>query len=153
MALDPATLPAKPTLVDGVTRHLANRGRREDLDTRIRTSRREATFAPPLALTKLAEIADFTLYLATTFDSLLENAINAVRFGGSGTGGGPHRGHGMAAEAKFILPVCIDATPEKGALVPEPFLKGRWTRLPGGVVTADIVGRWKEMTGGGSLRF
>jgi len=82
LALDPATLPAKPTLDDVVTRHLANRGRREDLYTRIRSIMREATFAPPHALTKLAEITDFTLYVSTTFDSLLEDAINAMRYGG-----------------------------------------------------------------------
>src|SRR6185436_14712359 len=37
LSLDPKTLPPKPTLDDVVTRHLANRGRREDLYTRIRT--------------------------------------------------------------------------------------------------------------------
>lgn len=82
LAIDPATLPAVPTLDDVVTRHLANRGRREDLYTRIRTIMRETTFLPPPALVKLAEITDFTLYVSTTFDSLLEDAINAVRFGG-----------------------------------------------------------------------
>src|SRR5688572_12797832 len=56
LAIDPGTLPARPTLDDVVTRHLANRGRREDLYTRIRSIMREATFAPPPTLTKLAEI-------------------------------------------------------------------------------------------------
>ena len=37
LSLDPATLPARPTLDDVVTRHLANHGRREDLCTRIRS--------------------------------------------------------------------------------------------------------------------
>lgn len=70
------------TLNDVIVRHLSNRGRREDLYTRIRPIMREATFAPPPALLKLAEITDFTLYVSTTFDSLLEDALNAVRFGG-----------------------------------------------------------------------
>ncbi len=71
------------SLNDVIVRHLANRGRREDLYTRIRTIMREATFAPSPALLKLAEITDFDLYVSTTFDSLLEDAINRVRFGGT----------------------------------------------------------------------
>lgn len=70
------------TLNDVIVRHLANRGRREDLYTRIRTIMREASFAPPPALLKLAEITDFNLYVSTTFDSLLEDAINTARFSG-----------------------------------------------------------------------
>ena len=75
-------LPAEPTLDDVLARHLLNRGRREDLYTRIRSIMREATFAPPRALVQLAEITDFDLYVTTTFDSLLEDALNTVRFGG-----------------------------------------------------------------------
>jgi hypothetical protein len=78
----PAAGSAAPTLNDVVVRHLSGRGRREDLYARIRTIMREATFAPPPALVKLAQIVDFDLYLTTTFDSLLEDALNAVRFGG-----------------------------------------------------------------------
>jgi hypothetical protein len=55
------------------------------------------------------------------------------------------RTEGMAAGARFILPVCIDDTPEKSALVPEAFLRAHWTRLPGGAVTAEIAARLKEM--------
>lgn len=76
------TLPHTPTLNDVVVRHLANRGRREDVYTRIRTIMRETTFAPPSALLKLAEITDFNLYVTTTFDSLLEDALNTTRFAG-----------------------------------------------------------------------
>ena len=72
-----------PTLNDVVVRHLSARGRREDLYARIRTIMRETTFAPPPALVKLAEISDFDLYLSTTFDSLMEDALNAARFGGA----------------------------------------------------------------------
>jgi hypothetical protein len=70
------------TLNDVIVRHLANRGRREDLYTRIRTIMREASFTPSPALIKLAAITDFDLYVSTTFDSLLEDALNTVRFGG-----------------------------------------------------------------------
>ena len=78
----PAAGAPPATLNDVVVRHLSNHGRREDLYTRIRTIMREATFAPPACLLKLAEITDFDLYLSTTFDSLLEDAINTARFGG-----------------------------------------------------------------------
>jgi hypothetical protein len=44
----------------------------------------EQAVTPPPALAKLAEIRHFQLFLTTTPDPLLENAINAVRFGGVG---------------------------------------------------------------------
>jgi hypothetical protein len=79
----PPTISAPPlSLNDVVVRHLANRGRREDVYTRIRTIMRETTFTPPVALRKLAEITDFNLYVSTTFDSLLEDALNSARFAG-----------------------------------------------------------------------
>ncbi len=75
-------LPSEPNLNDVVVRFLARRGRREDAYTRLRTIMRETAFAPPLALRQLAGISDFDLYVTTTFDSLLEDALNTVRFTG-----------------------------------------------------------------------
>jgi len=75
-------IPAEPTLNDVVVRFLSRRGRREDAYTRLRTIMRETTFAPPRALRQLAGIADFDLFVTTTFDSLLEDALNTVRFAG-----------------------------------------------------------------------
>ncbi len=75
-------LPAEPTLNEVVVRFLARRGRREDAYTRLRTIMRETAFAPPLALRQLAGISDFDVYVTTTFDSLLEDALNTVRFAG-----------------------------------------------------------------------
>ena len=49
----------------------------------MRTILREATFAPPLALRQLAQITDFDLFVTTTFDGYLEQAINAERFAGA----------------------------------------------------------------------
>src|SRR5437762_9159889 len=49
----------------------------------MRTTLREATFTPPQALRQLAQINDFDLFVPTTFDSLLEQAINAERFQGA----------------------------------------------------------------------
>ena len=61
---------------------LSSRGRREEAYTRLRGVLRDANFAPPRALTQLAQITDFDLFVSTTFDPLLEQAINAERFGG-----------------------------------------------------------------------
>lgn len=70
-------------LNDVVCTYLTNHGRREEAYTRVRSIMREAAFAPPLPLRQLAEITDFNLYVATTFDPLLEAAVNQVRFGGA----------------------------------------------------------------------
>jgi hypothetical protein len=42
---------------------------------------KETSFRPSKSLRQLAEITDFNLFVSTTFDSLLEKAINEVRFG------------------------------------------------------------------------
>jgi TIR domain/SIR2-like domain len=72
-------------LSDVVSWFLAARGRREDTYTRLRSVLREIDVAPPPALRKLAQISDFDLFVTTTFDSFLEQAINAERFGGAAT--------------------------------------------------------------------
>ena len=38
----------------------------------------------------------------------------------------------MSRNKPFIVPVCIDATPESGADVPESFVRVQWSRLQGG---------------------
>ncbi len=83
--VDTARLPQPYTLNDVVCWHLAARGRREDTYTKMRGILRDANFAPPKALRQLAQIADFDLFVSTTFDPFLENAINAERFGGAQT--------------------------------------------------------------------
>ena len=81
--VDPAPLAKPLSLNDVVCAYLANHGRREEAYTRLRTIMRESSFAPPLPLRQLAEITDFNLYISMTFDPLLEQAVNAVRFGGA----------------------------------------------------------------------
>ena len=81
--VDTALLPQPYTLNDVVCWFLSSHGRREDTYTRMRTILREATFAPPPALRQLAQITDFDLFVTTTFDSFLEQAINAERFNGA----------------------------------------------------------------------
>src|SRR6185295_5016133 len=83
LGVDTSRLPQPYTLNDVVCWFLSSHGRREDTYTRMRSILRDATFAPPKALRQLAEITDFDLFLSTTFDPLLETAINAVRFAGA----------------------------------------------------------------------
>jgi len=83
LAVDLRTLSAACTLNDVVCAYLATHGRREEAYTRIRSILREAAFAPPRALRQLAQITDFDLFVTTTFDSLLEQAVNEERFQGT----------------------------------------------------------------------
>lgn len=61
------------------------------------------------------------------------------------------RSMGFAHNVPFILPIVIDDTPEVVALVPERFRRVQWTRLPDGVVSADVQTRflklWSMRTG------
>ena len=78
-----ADLPEHYTLNDVVCLFLAGRGRREEAYVRLRSVLRDAPFEPPAALRQLAAITDFDLFITTTFDSLLESAINLERFAGA----------------------------------------------------------------------
>lgn len=80
--VDTVGLPQAYTLNDVVCWYLSTRGRREEAYVRLRSILREASFATPRALRKLAAITDFNLFVSTTFDTLLEQAINEARFGG-----------------------------------------------------------------------
>lgn len=80
--VDTSRLPQPYNLNDVVCWFLSMRGRREEAYVRLRAILREAVFAPPRALQRLAAITDFDLFVTTTFDSLLEEAINGGRFGG-----------------------------------------------------------------------
>jgi hypothetical protein len=80
--VNPTDLPQRYTLNDVVCWFLAARGRREEAYVRLRSIIKDANFEPPLALRRLAAITDFDLFVSTTFDSLLEHAINLERFGG-----------------------------------------------------------------------
>jgi hypothetical protein len=78
-----AELPRPYTLNDVVCWFLSARGRREEAYVRMRSIIKEANFEPPAALRRLAAITDFDLFVTTTFDPLLENAINIERFNGA----------------------------------------------------------------------
>ncbi len=83
LSVDIVGLPQPLTLNDVMCCYLGQRGRREEAYTRLRSIMREVEFAPPLALRQLAQITDFDLFVTTTFDPLLENAINLERHGGA----------------------------------------------------------------------
>ncbi|MBV8603932.1 MAG: toll/interleukin-1 receptor domain-containing protein [Pelomonas sp.] len=83
LGVDMAGVPAPWTLDDVVNLYVAGRGRREEAYVRLRGILREANFGPPPALRRLAAIRDFDLFVTTTFDPLLEQAINLERFDGA----------------------------------------------------------------------
>jgi hypothetical protein len=76
--------PDPPTLNAVVCAHLDRGQRREALYPKLKSIMQEARFAPPAPLRQLAEIAHFDLYVTTTFDTLLEDALNQARFDGQG---------------------------------------------------------------------
>ena len=51
------------------------------------------------------------------------------------------RSHMIARNKAFIVPVCLDQTPESGADVPESFQRVQWTRLAEGRNGEAFVGR------------
>ena len=55
------------------------------------------------------------------------------------------RTHDMLDKKAFLLPVAIDATPERGAAVPDKFHEVQWTRLPGGEAPPEFVARVKGL--------
>jgi len=85
LAVDVVGLPRPLTLNNVLCCYLGQRGRREEAYTRLRSIMREVTFEPPQALRQLAQITDFDLFVSTTFDPLLEHAINLERYGGQTT--------------------------------------------------------------------
>ena len=72
-----------PVTLNGVvSRYLQQGKRREALYPAIRDIVQEARFEPPQALLRLASITDFNLFVTTSFDLLLEAAIDEARFRG-----------------------------------------------------------------------
>jgi TolB-like protein/tetratricopeptide (TPR) repeat protein len=58
------------------------------------------------------------------------------------------RTHMLARNRAFIVPVCLDATPDAGADVPESFQRVQWTRLPGGETRPEFVRRIEQLLSG-----
>jgi hypothetical protein len=66
-----------------VCRYLARGGRREEVYPRLRNLMRELAPPVPEALRQLARIRHFNLFVTTTFDVLLEQALDEERHGGA----------------------------------------------------------------------
>ena len=58
------------------------------------------------------------------------------------------RTHMLARNRAFIVPVCLDATPDAGADVPESFQRVQWTRLPAGETPSEFVRRIGQLLSG-----
>jgi TolB-like protein/Flp pilus assembly protein TadD len=58
------------------------------------------------------------------------------------------RTHMIARNRAFIVPVCVDATPESSADTPESFQRVQWTRLPGGETPVVFVERIQRLLSG-----
>src|SRR5471032_900863 len=57
------------------------------------------------------------------------------------------RSHLMAKGKAFIVPVSVDGTSERGALVPDAFTAVQWTKLPGGETSPGFVARVQKLLG------
>jgi TIR domain len=62
------------------------------------------------------------------------------------------RSHLMAKGKRFLVPVCIDATREQGAQVPDAFMEIQWTRLPGGETAPPFVELVQRLLAGAAPR-
>jgi TolB-like protein len=51
----------------------------------------------------------------------------------------------MARTKTFIVPVCVDSTPESGSDVPESFIRVQWSRLPGGASPPAFIERVRSV--------
>lgn len=58
------------------------------------------------------------------------------------------RTHMMARDRAFIVPVCVDSTPETIMDVPESFQRAHWIRLPGGEATPEFVEHIRRLLSG-----
>lgn len=83
LRVDVSTLPAKISLNDVASAFVSRGGRREEIYPKLRLLLRELNPAPSDALIKLASISGFDLFVTLMFDSLMVDALNQARFGGS----------------------------------------------------------------------
>ena len=112
-SLPPDVSSPKMTLSDVVSRCLDLDGTGSfDIRHGILGVLNKAAFPPPEPLCHLAEIADFNLFISTTFDPLMQKALEKVRFGGQ-TGTvevcsydpkEPHKNEGVSINKKYPVP-------------------------------------------------
>ncbi len=83
LALPPEAVSPEATLNEVVLAYLRAGGPRTRLYRTVLDIVQEARLSPPPVLKQLAEIRPFNLFVTTGFDSLLEAALDEVRFGGA----------------------------------------------------------------------
>jgi len=83
LSLPTEAMPSGATLNDVVLAYLGAGGPRARLYRTVFDIVQDAKLSPPQVLKRLAEIRDFNLFVTTGFDSLLEAALDEVRFAGS----------------------------------------------------------------------
>lgn len=83
LRLPPGPVGGEDALNDVVCRYLQHGGRREEIYPRLRNLMKEMTPAVTEPLRQLARIRHFNLFVTTTFDSLMAQAIDEERFGGA----------------------------------------------------------------------
>ncbi len=130
LGLATTDLPQPYTLNDVANWYMATRGRREEIYVRLRAILREQVFEPPAALRKLAAIRDFDLYVSTTCDGLLEQALNA------------ERGDGATEVLSYAPNKVVDIGHERNALNARPtvyHLFGKVAASPSYVVSDEDV--------------
>lgn len=82
LRIDRSALKAQPTLQEVASAFLARGGRREEIYPKIRLLLRDLDARPGQSLEMLAEIPGFDLFVSLTFDGLMSEVLNRVRFGG-----------------------------------------------------------------------
>jgi hypothetical protein len=119
--------PCEDSLNRVICRYIEEGGRREDIYPRIRSLFKEMTIATPEPLKKLAGIRHFNLFVTTTFDSLLQRALDEVRFGGM-----------PRTKAIAYAPNNVQDLPEEKPEEPVVFhLLGRLSAAPEYVITQE----------------
>jgi hypothetical protein len=84
LKIPPEKLPPKFGFGDILAAHIPFQKGREKIHSRLKlTYDKHATIAVPEALRKLARIGPLKLFVTTTFDRLLERALNECRFDGA----------------------------------------------------------------------
>lgn len=76
------TLPDNSTINDVSCGYLRQQGEEEDICYELKDILNSRTWSTPDPLKKIAEITHFDLYLSTTFDGLLKQALDEIRYGG-----------------------------------------------------------------------
>ncbi|HVS54175.1 MAG TPA: toll/interleukin-1 receptor domain-containing protein [Opitutaceae bacterium] len=112
-----------------VCRYLQRGGRREEIYPRIRNLMKELAPPVPEPLRQLARIRHFDLFVTTTFDSLLAQALDEERFGGAAKtvslAYAPNRAADLPADAR------------RGAVPTVFHLLGRMSASPDYVITEE----------------